>query len=73
MRFFFLLLLSFFFVDHGIVSDPTQPPATMHSYATRVSPDHANRMVESSKKALKPFITNVFITTDIYKGPEAGL
>lgn len=33
----------------------------------------ANRTIEVTKKALKPFITNVFINTDHFKGPDSGL
>jgi RNA 3'-terminal phosphate cyclase-like protein len=42
------------------------------SYATRVSPQNANRMVESSRSLLNKFIPDVFIYTDVYRGNESG-
>lgn len=42
------------------------------AYATRVSPQTANRMVDSARALLNKFIPDVFIYTDHYKGNESG-
>ncbi|KAJ1668082.1 hypothetical protein IW140_000751 [Coemansia sp. RSA 1813] len=42
------------------------------SYATRVSPQTANRMVETARGELNRFIPDIFIYTDVYKGAESG-
>ena len=42
------------------------------AYATRVSPQTANRIVESARALLNTFIPDVFIYTDHYKGAESG-
>ncbi|KAI9482084.1 hypothetical protein LPJ78_000889 [Coemansia sp. RSA 989] len=42
------------------------------AYATRVSPQSANRMVESARGELNRFIPDIYIYTDVYKGAEAG-
>lgn len=42
-------------------------------YSTRVTPQTANRIVDSTKKSLKPFTTNVYVNTDHYKGKDGGL
>ncbi|KAI7834865.1 RNA 3'-terminal phosphate cyclase/enolpyruvate transferase [Kickxella alabastrina] len=43
------------------------------SYATRVSPQTANRMVESARGELNRFIPDIYIYTDVYKGADSGL
>ncbi|KAJ2494049.1 hypothetical protein IWW37_000127 [Coemansia sp. RSA 2050] len=43
------------------------------SYATRVSPQTANRMVEAARGELNRFIPDIYIYTDVYKGAESGL
>ncbi|KND04309.1 18S rRNA biogenesis protein RCL1 [Spizellomyces punctatus DAOM BR117] len=43
------------------------------AYATRISPQMANRTVEASRSMLTQFIPDVYIYTDVYKGPESGL
>lgn len=40
---------------------------------TRVSPQISNRMIEAARGVLNPFIPDVFIYSDVYKGDEAGL
>ncbi|RKP12427.1 RNA-3'-phosphate cyclase [Piptocephalis cylindrospora] len=42
------------------------------AYATRVSPQTANRMVESARSVLNRYIPDVYIYTDHYKGAESG-
>jgi len=42
------------------------------AYSTRVSPQTANRLVDSAKALLNKFIPDVFIYTDHYKGAESG-
>ncbi|KAJ2753301.1 hypothetical protein GGI19_003238 [Coemansia pectinata] len=42
------------------------------SYATRVSPQTANRMVEAARGELNKFIPDIYIYTDVYKGAESG-
>ncbi|KAJ1990795.1 hypothetical protein GGI04_005991, partial [Coemansia thaxteri] len=42
------------------------------SYATRVSPQTANRMVEAARGELNRFIPDIYIYTDVYKGAESG-
>ncbi|ORX68315.1 18S rRNA biogenesis protein [Linderina pennispora] len=43
------------------------------AYAARVSPQTANRMVESARGELNRFIPDIYIYTDVYKGAESGL
>ncbi|KAJ3182117.1 rRNA-processing endoribonuclease [Gaertneriomyces sp. JEL0708] len=43
------------------------------AYATRISPQMANRVVEASRSALTRYIPDVYIYTDVYKGAESGL
>ncbi|KAJ1680420.1 hypothetical protein EV182_000075 [Spiromyces aspiralis] len=43
------------------------------SFSTRVSPQTANRMVESARGVLNPLIPDIYIYTDVYKGADAGL
>lgn len=43
------------------------------SYATRVAPQTANRMVESARGELNKYIPDIYIYTDVYKGAESGL
>jgi RNA 3'-terminal phosphate cyclase-like protein len=43
------------------------------AYCTRMSPQFANRMVESARSILTRYIPDVYIYTDVYKGPESGL
>ena len=42
------------------------------SYATRISPQNANRVVDSARGLLTRYIPDVFIYTDIFKGVESG-
>jgi RNA 3'-terminal phosphate cyclase-like protein len=42
------------------------------AYSTRVSPQTANRMVDSARGLLNHWITDVYIYTDHYKGDESG-
>jgi RNA 3'-terminal phosphate cyclase-like protein len=39
---------------------------------TRVSPQVSNRLVESCRGLLNPFIPDIYINSDVYKGEEAG-
>ncbi|CAG8596410.1 8311_t:CDS:2, partial [Acaulospora morrowiae] len=39
---------------------------------TRVSPQNANRMVDSARSILNRYIPDVYIYTDVYKGEESG-
>jgi RNA 3'-terminal phosphate cyclase-like protein len=41
-------------------------------YSTRMSPQTANRVVESARGLLNHFIPDVYIYTDHYKGEESG-
>ncbi|KAJ2352633.1 hypothetical protein IWW50_004350 [Coemansia erecta] len=43
------------------------------AWATRVSPQTANRMVEAARGELNRYIPDIYIYTDVYKGAEAGL
>lgn len=43
-----------------------------YSYATRVSPQMSNRMIDSAKSLLNRFIPDVYIYSDVCKGPESG-
>lgn len=40
---------------------------------TRISPQASNRLVESCRSVLNTFIPDIYIYSDVYKGPEAGL
>lgn len=42
------------------------------SYSTRVSPQFANRMVESARSVLNRYIPDIYLYTDVYKGEESG-
>ncbi|TPX36730.1 hypothetical protein SmJEL517_g01166 [Synchytrium microbalum] len=42
------------------------------AYATRLSPQMANRVVESARSLLTRYIPDVYIYTDVYKGPDSG-
>ncbi|GBG72172.1 hypothetical protein CBR_g11105 [Chara braunii] len=42
------------------------------AYATRVSPQMANRMVDSARGVLNRLLADVYIFTDHYKGNESG-
>lgn len=42
------------------------------AYCTRVSPQTANRLVESARSLLNQYIPDVYIYTDVYKGAESG-
>ncbi|KAI8823578.1 RNA 3'-terminal phosphate cyclase/enolpyruvate transferase [Fimicolochytrium jonesii] len=42
------------------------------AYATRVSPQMANRVVETSRSMMTRYIPDVYIYTDVYKGAESG-
>ncbi|RUP43445.1 RNA 3'-terminal phosphate cyclase/enolpyruvate transferase [Jimgerdemannia flammicorona] len=42
------------------------------AYCTRVSPQTANRLVDSARSVLNRYIPDVYIYTDVYKGPESG-
>lgn len=39
---------------------------------TRISPQASNRLVESCRSVLNTFIPDIYIYSDVYKGPEAG-
>ena len=39
---------------------------------TRISPQASNRLVESCRSILNTFIPDIYIYSDVYKGPEAG-
>ena len=43
------------------------------SQSVRVSPQFANRLVESSRSLLNPLIPDIYIYSDPYKSNEAGL
>jgi RNA 3'-terminal phosphate cyclase-like protein len=43
------------------------------AYSSRVSPQMANRMVEAARSVVNAFIPDVYIYTDHFKGPDAGL
>nr|KAJ3419533.1 rRNA-processing endoribonuclease [Polyrhizophydium stewartii] len=42
------------------------------AYATRMSPQMANRVVEAARSLLTRYIPDVYIYTDVYKGQESG-
>jgi RNA 3'-terminal phosphate cyclase-like protein len=42
------------------------------AYCTRVSPQMANRIMESSRSLLTRYIPDVYVYTDVYKGTESG-
>ncbi|KAI8925597.1 RNA 3'-terminal phosphate cyclase/enolpyruvate transferase [Entophlyctis helioformis] len=42
------------------------------AYATRMSPQMANRVVEAARGLLTRYIPDVYIYTDVYKGQESG-
>lgn len=42
------------------------------AYATRVSPQMANRVMDAARGLLTRYIPDVYIYTDVYKGPESG-
>lgn len=42
------------------------------AYATRMSPQMANRVMESAKGVLNRYIPDIYIYTDVYKGAESG-
>ena len=39
---------------------------------TRISPQASNRLVESCRSVLNTFIPDIYIFSDVFKGPEAG-
>jgi RNA 3'-terminal phosphate cyclase-like protein len=43
------------------------------AYATRVSPQMSNRTIETARGLLTRYIPDVYIFSDVYKGPESGL
>uniref|UniRef100_A0A7S1IWZ8 RNA 3'-terminal-phosphate cyclase (ATP) n=1 Tax=Eutreptiella gymnastica TaxID=73025 RepID=A0A7S1IWZ8_9EUGL len=43
------------------------------AYSARISPDLANRMVHSAKGLLLKLLPDIFITSDHFRGDEAGL
>lgn len=43
------------------------------SYSTKVSPQTANRMVESARAILNQFTPDIYIYTDVYSGKHSGL
>jgi RNA 3'-terminal phosphate cyclase-like protein len=43
------------------------------AYATRVSPQMSNRIVESARSLLTRYIPDVYIYSDVYRGLESGL
>ncbi|WVR09531.1 18S rRNA biogenesis protein RCL1 [Kwoniella sp. DSM 27419] len=42
------------------------------AYSTRVSPQFANRMVESARSILNRYIPDIYLVTDVYKGDDSG-
>ncbi|KAJ3416585.1 rRNA-processing endoribonuclease [Chytridiales sp. JEL 0842] len=42
------------------------------AYATRISPQMANRVVDAARSVLTRYIPDVYIYTDVYKGAESG-
>ena len=42
------------------------------AYCARMSPQIANRMVESARSVLSRYIPDVYLYTDVYKGQESG-
>nr|ODN91659.1 18S rRNA biogenesis protein RCL1 [Cryptococcus depauperatus CBS 7855] len=42
------------------------------AYSTRVSPQFANRMVESARSILNRYIPDIYLYTDVYKGDDSG-
>jgi RNA 3'-terminal phosphate cyclase-like protein len=42
------------------------------AYSTRVSPQFANRMVESARSVLNRYSPDIYLYTDVYKGEESG-
>ncbi|KAI9342290.1 RNA 3'-terminal phosphate cyclase domain-containing protein [Obelidium mucronatum] len=42
------------------------------AYATRISPQMANRVVDSARSLLSRYIPDVYLYTDVYKGAESG-
>ncbi|KAK1927241.1 RNA-3'-phosphate cyclase [Papiliotrema laurentii] len=42
------------------------------AYSTRVSPQFANRMVESARSILNRYVPDIYLYTDVYKGEESG-
>lgn len=55
------------FIDQGLIKR-----IRGIAYATRMSPQMANRMVESSRSILTRYIPDVYLYTDVYKGAESG-
>ena len=43
------------------------------AWSTRVSPAMANRVMDASRSVLTRFIPDVFVFTDVFKGPDSGL
>ncbi|KAJ3345523.1 hypothetical protein HDU83_004030 [Entophlyctis luteolus] len=42
------------------------------AYATRISPQMANRVVDAARGLLSRYIPDVYLYTDVYKGAESG-
>ncbi|ORY06632.1 18S rRNA biogenesis protein [Basidiobolus meristosporus CBS 931.73] len=42
------------------------------AYCTRVSPQTANRLVDSARSVLNRYIPDIYIYTDVFKGAESG-
>jgi len=42
------------------------------AYGTRISPQTVNRVMEAARSSLTKFIPDVFVYTDVYRGPESG-
>ncbi|TPX72525.1 hypothetical protein CcCBS67573_g05803 [Chytriomyces confervae] len=42
------------------------------AYATRISPQMANRVVDAARSLLSRYIPDVYLYTDVYKGAESG-
>jgi len=43
------------------------------AYATRVSPQVTNRMVDTARGVLNHYLPDVYIFTDTYKGKDSGM
>lgn len=55
----------FFFHDHNSLAQKCR-------YSVRVSPQMANRMVESARGILNKFLPDIYIYTDHMKGVSSG-
>lgn len=61
----YFCLFFFFFHDHNFLAQKCR-------YSVRVSPQMANRMVESARGILNKFLPDIYIYTDHMKGVSSG-